>query len=414
MVYDSVTAAALAGLVISDKTKPGITREYVDLSENSDEKTFRWDYFLPNGKKITDEDRIDFLNKLVVPPAWTEVWFSPQENGHVQAIGKDARGRSQYRYHPDWTKIKSDLKFAGVDEFALSLSPLRERVKDDMKLKGMPLEKATAIVIRLMDLFHIRVGSDEYAKQNESYGLTTIKEGHVKFPRDGRNNAVFEFTGKSGKLWKLMIEDDELVQLLKESAKIGGRDKEQDLFMFTNDQGNAVDIKAEHINQYIDENTEEGEKFTAKNFRTWAASWKTGSRLAAVSNASKKDLQTLPKLFAEAEIASQDLGVPYPIEWKNLTLRGTENLVKLAEKNQLPGENEKQRQSTLLAIIDTVAADLGNTRSVCRSSYIRPMFIDDWESGVFEKRWKKASSLPLIPELNRDESTAVHYMRTHE
>ena len=140
MVYDSVTAAALAGLVISDKTKPGITREYVDLSENSDEKTFRWDYFLPNGKKITDEDRIDFLNKLVVPPAWTEVWFSPQENGHVQAIGKDARGRSQYRYHPDWTKIKSDLKFAGVDEFALSLSPLRERVKDDMKLKGMPLE----------------------------------------------------------------------------------------------------------------------------------------------------------------------------------------------------------------------------------------------------------------------------------
>ena len=125
MVYDSVTAAALAGLVISDKTKPELPENMLIYLKILMKKRSAGITFCQMGRKLQDEDRIDFLNKLVVPPAWTEVWFSPQENGHVQAIGKDARGRSQYRYHPDWTKIKSDLKFAGVDEFALSLSPLR-------------------------------------------------------------------------------------------------------------------------------------------------------------------------------------------------------------------------------------------------------------------------------------------------
>ena len=402
MKPDSATAAKLAGLIISDRKAKGITRKNI----GNDEDGIKWQYKSPKGE--LSEERIAELNALAVPPAWNDIWYCSNERGHIQATGKDAKGRVQYRYHPDWIKIKADLKYAGVDEFALALPSLRERVEDDLQMKGMPLEKVVALVIRLMDIFHIRIGSDEYAKENASYGLTTLQEGHVRFIRgkkaEGKLDAVLDFTGKSGKHWHLLIEDDNLAQMIEDSGKVGGKEEKQDLFRYIADNGRDFDIKAGHINRYIEEATDIA--YTAKNFRTWAASWKTGARLALISEASEEEIRELAE---NTEIGEGDI-----IIWRNVQLKKAANLAKLASKGSLLGQTDKQKQAALLAVIDTVAGDLGNTRTVCRSSYIRPMFMDDWQEGIFMQRWQDASKMPAIPELSVEETTAVHYMRTHE
>ena len=419
MKTDSATAAKLAGLEISDREQAGISRTKVEIPAKDDEEgaTFRWDYNHPDGSNLQDDVRIEALNALAVPPAWTDVWFCPDENGHIQATGKDDKGRLQYRYHPKWNEIKADLKYANVDEFAMALPDLRDRVKADLDMVGMPMEKAVAIVITLMDEFHIRVGSDQYAQENDSYGLTTLQEGHVKFLKgedaEGDIDAVFDFIGKSGKRWRLVIEDDRLANMIEESGKVGGKKKTQDLFRYIDDNGKDFDIKADHINKYI-ATVFEGLGFTAKDFRTWAASWKTGARLALVAGASEAEIARLPKLM-EKEIAKSDEEAANTIiKWKGTVLKRAEGLAKLAEEGKLPGDSEKERQATMLAVIDTVSGDLGNTRAVCRSSYIRPMFMEDWEAGRFEKRWENAAKIKRVPGLTREESTAVHYMRTHE
>ena len=373
MKTDSATAAKLAGLEISDREQAGISRTKVEIPAKDDEEgaTFRWDYNHPDGSNLQDEARIEALNALAVPPAWTDVWFCPDENGHIQATGKDDKGRLQYRYHPKWNEIKADLKYANVDEFAMALPDLRDRVKADLDMVGMPMEKAVAIVITLMDEFHIRVGSDQYAQENDSYGLTTLQEGHVKFLKgedaEGDIDAVFDFIGKSGKRWRLVIEDDRLANMIEESGKVGGKKKTQDLFRYIDDNGKDFDIKADHINKYI-ATVFEGLGFTAKDFRTWAASWKTGARLALVAGASEAEIARLPKLM-EKEIAKSDEEAANTIiKWKGTVLKRAEGLAKLAEEGKLPGDSEKERQATMLAVIDTVSGDLGNTRAVCRSS----------------------------------------------
>ncbi|HJM13784.1 MAG TPA: hypothetical protein QF641_04770, partial [Candidatus Thalassarchaeaceae archaeon] len=343
--------------------------------------------------------------------------FCPDESGHIQATGKDDKGRLQYRYHPKWNEIKADLKYANVDEFAMALPDLRDRVKADLEMNGMPIEKAVAIVIRLMDEYHIRVGSDQYAQENESYGLTTLQEGHVKFIKgekaEGDIDAVFDFIGKSGKRWRLVIDDDKLAKLIEDSGKVGGKKKTQDLFRYVDDNRKDFDIKADHINKYISD-VFEGLGFTAKDFRTWAASWKTGARLALVAEASEEEISKLPMIMKKAIGKSEEDGFDPIIVWRKTVLKRAEGLAKLAEAGKLPGDSEKDRQATMLAVIDTVSGDLGNTRAVCRSSYIRPMFMEDWEAGIFEKRWVNAGQIKRVPGLSREESTAVHYMRTHE
>jgi DNA topoisomerase-1 len=418
METDSTTAAKLAGLNISERTEPGITRIKLESSPNKEgpQPVIAFEYKLPNGEQVVDEERILNLNSLAVPPAWTDVWFCVDDRGHIQATGKDARGRLQYRYHPDWNAIKADLKFANVDEFAMMLPRLRDRVEADLTLTGMPLVKSIALVIRLMDIYHIRVGSDEYAKQNDSYGLTTLKEGHVKFvkgePAEGKIDAILKFTGKSGKQWRLLIEDDDLASMIETSGKVGGRNKSQDLFRYVDVYGNDYDVKAEHINNYIEEALDV--RYTAKAFRTWSASWKTGARLALVATASENLIANIPKLTKKELARVEGMEEEPIIIWRNTQLKRPEALAKLAKAGKLQGHLESERLATMLAVIDTVAADLGNTRTVCRTSYIRPMFLDDWMSGKFENRWQDASTLKRVPGLNREESTAVHYMRTHE
>ena len=417
---DSETSAEKAGLTLSDRGEPGITRERVEEppEEEGGSPKISWNYFLPNGKPLADMERIDFLNSLAVPPAWTEVWYCSEENGHIQATGKDSNGRLQYRYHPKWNEYKSILKYQNVDEFAIALNELRREVDADLDTNEMLREKVVAIVVRLIDRYHIRVGSDQYAQENESYGLTTLKEGHVKFWKgkkalDGEIDAVLNFVGKSGKEWNLLIKDDRVAKLIEQSGKIGGKDKSQDLFRYLGQDGKDYDIKAEHINDYLEKHM--NHRYTAKDFRTWAASWKTASRLAMVSEASENQISKLPKLHENAVKESEDTGFPTFIRWSGQTLKGTEGLAKLASSGKLPGETDNERNATLLAVIDTVAADLGNTRAVCRSSYIRPMFMNDWENRVFMERWEKAKNgKNRGKELLKDENTAINYMREWE
>ena len=430
---DSGASAKGAGLELSDRETPGITREKVEIpAEKKGEKpTFSWDYFQPNGKKLINKDRVEFLNSLAVPPAWTDVWFCANENGHIQATGKDANGRLQYRYHPKWIDYKSKLKYANIDEFAAELDSLRDLVKEDLSKKEMSKDKVAALVVWLIDRYHIRVGSDQYAQENESYGLTTLKESHISYKRGekaivegmrvlkGRNkplpkiNAMMKFTGKSGKDWKIYIRHPEISKLIEDSAKIGGKDKEQDLFRYVDENGNDFDIKAEHINEYLNQKMEN--KYTAKDFRTWAASWKTGARLAMVSEASEKEISQLPELHREAVENSEKDGFPPYVEWCGRYLKGTEGLAKLAESGNLPGETDKERMATMLAVIDTVAADLGNTRAVCRSSYIRPMFMEDWDDRVFLDRWNEAKKGQIRGEnMWPDETAAINYMKKWE
>ena len=430
---DSGASAKGAGLELSDREKPGITRKKVEIpaEKKGDKPTFSWDYFQPNGKKLTDKDRVQFLNSLAVPPAWTDVWFCSNENGHIQATGKDANGRLQYRYHPKWIDYKSKLKYANIDEFAAELDSLRDMVKDDLSKKEMSKNKVAALVVWLIDRYHIRVGSDQYAQENESYGLTTLKESHISYKKGekaivegmrvlkGSNkplpkiNAMMKFTGKSGKDWKIYIRHPEISKLIEDSAKIGGKDKEQDLFRYIDENGNDFDIKAEHINEYLNQKMEN--KYTAKDFRTWAASWKTGARLAMVSEASEKEISELPGLHLEAVEKSEKDGFPPYVEWCGRYLKGTEGLAKLAESGNLPGETDKERMATMLAVIDTVAADLGNTRAVCRSSYIRPMFMEDWDERVFLGRWNEAKKGQIRGEnMWPDETAAINYMKKWE
>ena len=418
---------------MSDREKPGITRKKIEIpaEKKGDKPTFSWDYFQPNGKKLTDKDRVEFLNSLAVPPAWTDVWFCSNEKGHIQATGKDSNGRLQYRYHPKWIEYKSKLKYANIDEFAAELDSLRDLVKEDLAKKEMSKNKVAALVVWLIDRYHIRVGSDQYAQENESYGLTTLKESHISYKKGekaivegmrvlkGSNkplpkiNAMMKFTGKSGKDWKIYIRHPEISKLIEDSAKIGGKDKEQDLFRYVDENGNDFDIKAEHINEYLNQKMEN--KYTAKDFRTWAASWKTGARLAMVSEASEKEISELPELHQEAVEKSEKDGFPPYVEWCGRYLKGTEGLAKLAESGNLPGETDKERMATMLAVIDTVAADLGNTRAVCRSSYIRPMFMEDWEERVFLDRWNEAKKGQIRGEnMWPDETAAINYMKKWE
>lgn len=325
-------------------------------------KVLNWQYFDENSKAIADKTIIDRCNKLVLPPAWIDVWISTDPKANLQATGRDAKGRLQYRYHENWTKAQAAKKFDGMCEFAKILPAIRKKIKKDMSLDGMPKNKVVALVIKLMDLYHIRVGNDEYARKNKSYGLTTLTEGHITIDRsneaEGELDAIFEFTGKSGKEWKRRIWEDDLALLIEASAKVGGRSKKQDLFRYEDANGRDFDIKSNHVNEYLDSCAVAKKKITAKDFRTWAATWKCASRLS----------------------------------------------------EQIDPDTPTARKKVLNQVIKTVSSDLGNTPTVCRSSYIHPNIISDWEEGRFRKRWNKASKTKKISGLSKEETATLTYM----
>lgn len=322
-----------------------------------------WEYFDPKGKRITNIKIIDRCNKLVLPPAWQEVWISVDPLASLQATGKDAKGRLQYRYHANWTRARAEEKFDSMTAFARVLPIIRKRVNNDLRLADMPKDKVVALIVKLIDHYHFRVGNDEYARENKSYGLTTLKEGHITFDRsksaEGEIDAVFEFVGKSGKLWKRRIWEDDLANLIAASGAIGGRHKNQDLFRYEDVNGDDHDIKSHHINEYLDLITSKSGKVTAKDFRTWAATWKAASRLS----------------------------------------------------KQHDPDSDAGRKRVSNEVVKTVASDLGNTPAVCRSSYIHPVVLSDWAEGKFRGKWNRAGKAKKITGLTKEESVTLAYLK---
>jgi DNA topoisomerase I len=302
--------AKSAGLTYVNDQDPGIHR---DIGRHGA------DYFGPDGKPIRDEAALARIRKLAIPPAWTDVWISPDERGHIQAVGRDARGRKQYRYHDDWQAARGEHKFHRMLAFGRALPKLRERVDADLARKGLPREKVLAAVVRLLEITLIRVGNDEYARANKSFGLTTLRKRHLTLSGAG---AVFEFTGKSGKTHQTGFRDRRLATILKRCQDLRG----QRLFQYVDETGTRHHIESGDVNAYLHEAM--GEDFSAKDFRTWAATLAAARALCLES-----------------------------------------------------AEGSAHPKKTINLCVKAVAGLLGNTAAVCRASYIHPSVFEAFEAG---------------------------------
>ncbi len=312
IIEDPVAAAKAAGLRYVTDTRPGIRRERVGDD---------FQYIGVDGQPITDPATLDRINGLGIPPAYTDVWICPIKNGHLQATGRDARGRKQYRYHARWRATRDENKYGRMLLFGEALPRIRERVAEDLALPGMPREKVLATVVRLLETTMIRVGNEEYARQNDSYGLTTMRNEHV----DVQGSTVrFQFRGKSGKHHEITLRDRRLARIVKRSQELPGHE----LFEYVDADGNPHTISSDDVNAYLQEIT--GEHFTAKDFRTWA-----GTLLCA------------------------------------LCLKETET-----------AESETAAKKNIVAAIKSVSDRLGNTPAVCRKCYVHPVVIDSYLEGT--------------------------------
>jgi DNA topoisomerase I len=336
---DAVASAREAGLRYVSDDRPGIRREMGPLG---------FKYIAPNGRVIRDRAEIARINKLAVPPAWQDVWICPDVRGHIQATGRDARGRKQYRYHPDWRACRDGNKYDRMAAFADALPKIRRRTNADLAKPGLPREKVLATVVQLLEKSLIRVGNDEYAKQNKSFGLTTMRNTHVAV----RGSRVkFEFKGKSGVKHSVDVDDKRLARIVRACQELPG----QELFEYIDENGERRDVGSADVNAYLKEIT--GQDFTAKDFRTWA-----GTVLA--------------------HVALQEL-----------------------ERVDSPTRSKKNVASA----IEAVARMLGNTKTVCRKSYIHPAVIDAYMDGPTIDAIKKraGNALKRKPSGLRPEEVAV-------
>lgn len=304
-------AAESAGLRYVTDDRPGIRRKRAGTG---------FSFTGTDGKKIADQKIIKRIKSLVIPPAWTEVWICPFANGHIQATGRDAKGRKQYRYHPAFREVRDSTKYEHVVAFANALPAIRERVHKDMSRRGLPREKVLATVVHLLETTLIRVGNDEYAQQNKSYGLTTLKNRHVAV--EG-SEVRFKFVGKSGKQWSLQVKDKRIAKIIKACQDLPG----QELLQYIDEDGKPQSVSSSDTNAYLREIT--GEDITAKDFRTWA-----GTVLAALA---LKELQSF--------------------------------------------DSAAQAKRNMRAAIERVASRLGNTPTICRKCYIHPEVLNSYMDG---------------------------------
>jgi DNA topoisomerase-1 len=284
-------------------------------------------YVDATGHAVDPETR-KWIESIVIPPAWTEVWICPQPNGHILATGRDAKGRKQYRYHPRWREVRDETKFHRMTEFGAVLPGLRDQIDADLQLRGLPKDKAVALVVKLLDATLIRVGNSEYATTNESFGLTTLRNDHVDV--DGPV-VEFDFIAKSGLPRRLTLEDKRLARLVRRCSELGG----QELFAFV-ECGDAVDIGSADVNQYLRDRT--GLEVTSKDFRTWGGT-KSAATALAISRAP---------------------------------------------------ESPKEAERQIVAAIDVAAEVLGNTRTVARASYIHPAVFSGFADGTLQQHWQRA------------------------
>ncbi|MCP9200776.1 DNA topoisomerase IB [Gramella sp. GC03-9] len=279
-------------------------------------------------EKISDPDTLDRIKKLVIPPAWKNVRITHLPNGHLQVVGRDDKERKQYMYHPAWSQIRNQTKFFKMSAFAKTLPKIRKQVSKDLELEGMPQRKVLALVIRLMEETHIRIGNQYYAKNNKTYGLSTFRTKHVK---TFKNGLKFEFIGKKGKEHSITVENRKLVDLINQCEEIPG----WELFKFFDEKGQKQSIDSGMINEYIHEISDD--IFSAKDFRTWSAT----------------------KIFFET---LREIGYT---------------------------EDEKENKKNILQAYDSAAEGLGNTRAVCRSYYVHPKVFETYETGEIVPYFKK-------------------------
>ncbi|QGG95024.1 DNA topoisomerase IB [Actinomarinicola tropica] len=286
----------------------------------------RFRYVDPEGRRVDDAETIARVTALAIPPAWTDVWISPHPNGHIQATGRDAKGRKQYRYHPRWSEHRAQVKFDQLRDFGHALPTLRARIDEDLSERGLGQDRVVALVVSLLDLTGCRVGSEVYAKQNKTYGITTLRSRHARVTSGAMH---MRFTGKHGKVFEISCNDPRLARIAKRCQELPG----QTLFQYLDDDGAPRPVRAEDINEYLQQAT--GLEITAKTFRTWEGSVQAATLLA---------------------------GIEVPT-------------------------SERARQSTLKDAIGEVADVLGNTVAVCRSSYVHPRVVELWEADELADRW---------------------------
>lgn len=318
------TSAELAGLRYVDDLAPGITRRRAGTG---------FSYRAADGTTIKDRKQLARIRAIAVPPAWTRVWICPDPKGHIQATGRDARGRKQYRYHAQWRAVRDERKFDRLAELGMTLPKLRRRVARDMARDGLPVERVVATVVRLLEETLIRVGNDEYARANGSYGLTTIKARHAHVVG---GHIRFAFVGKHGTRHDIDIEDRRAARIVRRCQDLPG----QALFRYIDAAGEYRTVGSSDVNDYIRSVTEQ--PFTAKDFRTWGATLLAARTLRAV------------------------------------------------------GAQPSQREAVraLNEALAEVAAALHNTVAICRSSYVHPAVMDAFLDGSLEARWAKAATTP--------------------
>ncbi|WGD35043.1 DNA topoisomerase IB [Olleya sp. YS] len=287
--------------------------------------------FKLKNKIIKEPSQLDRLQKLVIPPAWNEVKISQLPNGHLQVVGRDNKQRKQYRYHPKWNKIRNQTKFYKMYLFGQQLPNIRAQVESDLDQNKWTQTKVLALIVRLMEETHIRIGNHQYAKRNETYGLTTLRTKHVNTFKD---KIQFEFVGKKGKEYKVSLRNKKLIRLVNKCEEIPG----WELFQYYDQNGVKQKVDSTMLNEYLQEVS--GILFTAKDFRTWAA-----------------------------------------------TIICFETLKELGYT-----EDDKQNKKNILIAIDTAAKELGNTRNVCRKYYVHPLIIDKYEDGSIVPYFTNASN----------------------
>jgi DNA topoisomerase-1 len=337
---DPAQAAEVVGLRYVRDDTPGIRRV---------RRGKGFAYVRPDGRPVHDEATLKRIRALVIPPAWTDVWICPDANGHLQATGRDDRGRKQHRYHPRFRAVRDETKYGRMLAFAGALPHLRARVEKDMARRGLPREKVLAKVVRLLETTLIRVGNDDYARHNHSYGLTTFEDRHAKI--DGPE-LRFEFRGKSGVRHAVELHDRRLARIVKECQDLPG----QELFQYVDETGKRHDVTSGDVNAYLREIS--GEDFTAKDFRTWA-----GTVLAA-------------RALREFEAF----------------------------------DSKAQAKRNLVKAVEAVARRLGNTRAVCRKCYVHPVVFDAYLDGTLLETLTERAGQSLKRTLHRlppDESAVL-------
>jgi DNA topoisomerase I len=282
-------SAREAGLRYVTDARPGIRRIRAG-------RGFR--YVKADGSRVADPNEIARIKRLAIPPAWGDVWICPDSRGHLQATGRDARGRKQYRYHSDWRSKRDEVKYDRLLEFARALPRIRRRVRRDLALEGLPREKVLAAVVRLLETTLLRVGNTEYARTNKSFGLTTLRSGHAQV---GTSKIRLRFTGKSGKVAEVTLENRRLARVIGRLQDLPG----QELFQYIGDDGKPHAIGSDEVNAYLQEIT--GADFTAKDFRTWAGSVRAAAALRA-SEAPQGDAQARRNVVRAIELVSHELG----------------------------------------------------------------------------------------------------------